>query len=165
VARHYVAPGDEDEFGDWVDAVDRASREFAGYQGMEVIRSHGSPNSNEFCVFRFDSAENLATWMLSGIRQKLLDDRRSCYRNTSKVKSYRSIGFWFDVPDASGKTPSNHKMAAVTLLVIWPMVHFIGPPISTIIPVPLLAEFVTVALIVVLMTYAVMPIVIRILAG
>lgn len=163
VARHDVPPGKEQEFTNWARGIDLASRDFDGYLGMELIRSHGESSPNFFCIFRFDSPDNLDAWMNSDERQRQLADERSCYRVSSDIRSYRSLGFWFASPNSPGAIPSDNKMALVTFLVIWPLVHFIAPLVGDFIQIQWLAEFLTIGVIVGLMTYLVMPVVVRLL--
>lgn len=56
---------------------------------------------------------------------------------------------------------SRHKMALVTFLVLWPMVHFIPGLSVQLIANPFVAEGVTVLTIVLLMTYLILPVVSR----
>lgn len=163
VARHDVAPGNEQKFVDWARRVDLASRDFDGYLGMELIRSHGESDSTFFCIFRFDSADNTDTWMNSDTRRRQLADECSFYDAPTDVQSYRSLEYWFASPKSPGAIPSDNKMALVTLLVIWPLVHFIAPLVGSFIHIDWIAEFVTIGAIVGLMTYIVMPAVVRVL--
>ena len=57
--------------------------------------------------------------------------------------------------------PPRHKMAFVTFLVLWPMVHFIPGLSVQLIANPFVAEGVTVFTIVLLMTYLILPAVSR----
>lgn len=163
VARHDVPPGKEQEFTDWARGIDLESGDFDGYLGMELIRSYGESDSNIFCIFRFDNPDNADTWMNSNERQRLLADERSFYRASNDIRSYRSLGYWFASPRSLGTMPSDNKMAFVTLLVIWPLVHFIAPLVGSFIHIDWIAELVTIGAIVGLMTYIVMPAVVRVL--
>ena len=163
VARHEVPPGKEQQFTNWARGIDLVSRDFNGYLGMELMRSDSEADRNYFCIFRFDSAENSNAWMNSDERQRQLADDRSCYCASIDIQSYRSLGFWFASSKSPGIIPSDNKMALVTLLVIWPLVHFIAPLVGDHIQTQWLAEFLTISVIVVLMTYLVMPVVIRLL--
>ena len=57
--------------------------------------------------------------------------------------------------------PPRHKMAFVTFLVLWPMVHFMPGLSAQLIANPFVAEGVTVLIIVLLMTYLILPVVSR----
>lgn len=65
-------------------------------------------------------------------------------------------------PSTKHKKPSRHKMALVTFFSIWTLVHIAMNYIHPIIPGPdFIREMLVVALIVVLMTYIVMPILMK----
>jgi antibiotic biosynthesis monooxygenase (ABM) superfamily enzyme len=164
VARHHVPADKEAEFSDWASDIDAASRRFPGYLGMDVIHSHGESDLESYCMFKFDNEENLDAWMKSDQRRKWLEDERSCSSLTANVRSFRSLGFWFASPEMLVKMPSNHKMALVTFFVIWPLVHFIPEATSAYVQTPWLAEFLSVGVIVALVTYVVMPQVTRLLS-
>jgi len=62
------------------------------------------------------------------------------------------------------QVPSQHKMAFITFVIILALVHVLMPIISANLPGPVFfQEVVAVALIVSLMTYAIMPVVTKLL--
>lgn len=163
VAKHIVPLDKRPEFEAWVRGIDRTSRGFAGYLGMEHIHSRGSSNEEHFCVFRFDNEDNLTSWMTSDDRRRWLSDERSHSAEIFTARPYSSLEFWFARPDAVSGGPSDFKMALTTFLVIWPLVHFIAPAMSQLISSSFVAEMLTVATICALVTYVFMPIVTRLL--
>ena len=165
VARHHVPVEKEVHFADWASGIDAASRRFSGYLGMDVIHSHGENDRESYCMFKFDNEANLDVWMTSNERKRWLKDPRSCSDDQADIRSFHSLGFWFASDDHPGVLPSDHKMALVTLAVIWPMVHFISPMTAKFVGIPWVAEFASVAIIVVLMTYVVMPLATRLLGA
>lgn len=163
VAKHIVPADKRADFKAWVTGIDRASRGFSGYQGMEHIHSRGESDDEHFCVFRFDSDENLTSWMSSDERGQWLADERSFSAEIFTARPYSSLEFWFGHPDSPARVPSDHKAVLVTFLVIWPLVHFISPVATHLVPKPLIAEIITVGIICALVTYVFMPIVTRLL--
>jgi len=65
---------------------------------------------------------------------------------------------------ANKQAPSRHKMAFITFVIILALVHIIMPIISANVPAPVFfQEVVAVTLIVSLTTYAIMPVVTKLL--
>jgi antibiotic biosynthesis monooxygenase (ABM) superfamily enzyme len=163
VAKHIVPTERRTDFRNWVEGIDRTSRQFLGYQGMEHIHARGESGDEHFCVFRFDSDEHLATWMSSDERGRWLADERSFGAEIFTARPYSSLEFWFPHPDDSRKAPPKYKTVLVTFLAIWPLVHFISPIASHLVQRPLVSEVLTVGVICALVTYVLMPIATRLL--
>lgn len=164
LVRHVVAPDRVEQFREWVAGISTACGEFEGYLGTEVIRPVDSDtDDNEFVViFRFDSRPNLERWVDSEEREAWLARGRE-FKSEDAVLEQHSLEFWFAPPGAAA-VPRRYKMAIVTFLVIWPMVHFIPRAVARGVGSRgLLAEALGTATIVLAMTYVVMPLVSRLL--
>jgi antibiotic biosynthesis monooxygenase (ABM) superfamily enzyme len=162
IARHKVIPGRVALFEEWQNGISEVCMAFPGYLGTEVIRP--VDGSHEFVViFRFDTYENLESWMGS-------DERARWIRKTDEFSEeppridYHSLEFWFSPERNEGRAPTRYKMALVTFMVIWPLVHFVPRLIADGLGGPsLVSEVTSVGTIVLLMTYVVMPTVTRVL--
>jgi hypothetical protein len=159
LVRHVVAPEHVEQFRAWVSGISGASSEFEGYMGTEVIRPVSDGDGGEFVViFRFNSYPNLERWLGSPERERWLARGRDFASPDAELEQH-SLEFWF-APSKSSSIPPRYKMAIVTFLVIWPLVHFLPPLVGRAIgPGTLGAEVVGVAAIVGLMSYVVMPLV------
>ncbi len=121
----------------------------------------GSPDN--LLAFRFDTPAHLAAWDRSDMRREWLAKIADATEDVS-AERVTGLEFWFRLPNVPGGiTPPRAKMAAVTLLAIYPLVLsaqvFVAPRLSWL-PVPA-RVLVTSALMVALMTYAVMPLFVR----
>ena len=144
--------------------ITASSKQYPGYLGTEVIRPVGSSSPEHVCIFRFDTFPNLDAWMKSDDRLAWLDRVSEFSNSEPDIRHYHSLEFWFSPEHHAGRAPAKYKMALVTLAVIWPMVHFIPRALNSVVPMPsLAAELTSVATIVLLMTYLVMPTVTRLL--
>jgi uncharacterized protein len=136
---------------------------YEGFLGSEVIKPMGV-DSNEFVtIFRYDTYEHLQRWMDSQERDLFLQRTREFTEEPVQV-AYHSLAYGCyvqdDIATTSSTLPSKHKMSIVTFLVIWLQVHFIPPLVSRIPNLPELAsEALTTALIVVLTSYLILPII------
>ncbi len=167
LARHAIRRGQEDVFDHWTRGITEDCKAFDGYLGTEVIRPvvNSTPESNnEFVsIFRFDNYDHLQIWMDSSVRAQWLA-RTKEFSDESPQVDYHSLEYWFSPQRHHGQAPSKHKMAIVTFLALWPLVHFIPPATARFTTSPFVTEIVSLAAIVALMTYVVMPAATRALA-
>lgn len=164
VAMHVVPKSMEEAFKSWVREIDEAARCFAGYKGVEHIHSRSSSDLEHFCIFRFDTEDHLDEWIRSEARERLLNDQRSCSTSLFTAPSFKSMDVLFEAPERANGVPAGYKRAIVTFMVIWPLVHFVPPFMNTFISAKWLVEPLSIAIIVVLMTYIAMPFLTRLLA-
>ncbi|MGR6873783.1 hypothetical protein ACU6U9_16045 [Pseudomonas sp. HK3] len=160
IAKHDVTFGKESEFKTWMSEIGQCCKLFPGYLGTELIRPTDTNSNTHVCIFRFDNFENLENWMNSDKRKELLTQTSHFSESESAYEHYHSLEFWFD---KNVKTPARSKMALITFLAIWSLVHFLGPIIAHTLPAPFwIQEMITIGLIVILMTFVIMPIVIKV---
>ena len=165
IVRHEVDEGRDTEFRNWMHGITDACSNFDGYLGTEVVRPTGAEVGQRVCIFRFDTYPHLERWMQSDARKSWLERTGEFSSTPADLSHYEGLDFWFEPKRGGGGPPSKHKMALVTFVVIWPMVHFIPAAVGRAVPNPQLAqEGISVLAIVLLMTYAVMPLTTRALA-
>ncbi len=163
IARHKVRPGCEEIFENWVVGIAGASQSFEGYLGTEVIRPLTEAENEFVAIFRFNTYEHLRIWTASSERLAWTSKTDSFSDEASRVVTH-GLEFLFLPNSAEGRGPKRYKMALVTFLVIWPLVHFIPPIVAKALGArPLAIEATSVAVIVLLMTYFLMPAATRLL--
>ena len=165
LAEHRVRPGSEQAFERWMEGISADSKGFAGYLGTEVISPLDDADDAYVSIFRFDNYAHLDAWLKSPERQAWLDKHHEFSDEPASLR-YHSLEFLFSPEEHAGRAPSKHKMALVTFVVIWPLVHFVPVPLAWVLGAspPIVMEATSVGVIVLLMTYAVMPGVTRLLA-
>lgn len=163
LARHAVRPQDEEAFERWMSGITDACNRFEGYLGSEVIRPLGDASNEFVSIFRFDTFANLDRWLHSPERDAWLG-RTGEFSDEPVQLHYHSLEFWFSPERHEGRAPPKHRMALVTFLVIWPLVHFVPRLFDDALGPGLAAEVASVGAIVLLMTYAVMPLVTSVFA-
>jgi len=141
VVTRRVKRGREKEAERWISGITQAAMKFEGHLGANIIPST-NPQKPEYVVnFRFNNDENLKKWEESTI--------------------------WFTLPDKPFQVPPpRYKMAIATILALYPTVKLVGTISNSLtaytsISFHLLVELTAT---VVLMTYLVMPVMIRLLA-
>jgi antibiotic biosynthesis monooxygenase (ABM) superfamily enzyme len=139
----------------------------AAADAVEVLRGASTPGWQDYhIVYRFADRDHLQAWEASASRRQLttrLDEL------TMPARAWRrelpGLEAWFDL-GVSQPPPSRARVALLTYLGIWPLVSialkFLGPDLSQL---PFLAQTASITgLLVLTMTYAVMPLLTRLLA-
>jgi uncharacterized protein len=159
-----IRQGSEREFEAWRREISAAALEFPGHMGINVITPSGS--QREYVViFRFDTYEHLRTWQESDIRRKLLKKAEPFREQEPSYRLESGLEYWFAPPGVPASPPP-WKMAIVTVLGVWPvsmLVPWLLNPLIANLPQLLQALLVSIG-IVILLTWAVMPVLVRILS-
>jgi antibiotic biosynthesis monooxygenase (ABM) superfamily enzyme len=162
VARR-IAPGREADFEEWSADLTRAASVFPGYLGAGMLRP-GHVGDPWHVVFRFDSAEHLATWESSPERRTLLTAGEELVHSTD-MHRISGLETWFALPGRTAPAPPRWKMFVVSAGAIyvlnllvnlaygWSVAKWPVPPRLAVVSVPVTA----------LMTWVVMPRVARLL--
>jgi len=151
------------EFGAWRREVSAAALGFPGHMGVNVILP-GKEGREYVVIFRFDTYEHLRDWQESDIRRELLKKAEALVEGGPSYQLESGLEYWF-VPGGTPSLPPTWKMAVVTVLAVWPVsicVQWLLQPLMGKLPMPLRALLAAVG-IVILLTWAVMPVLVRIL--
>lgn len=158
-----VRKGCEREFEAWRREISAAALEFPGHMGVNVILPSGA--EREYVViFRFDTYEHLRAWQESDIRRELLKKAERFRESEPSYRLESGLEYWF-APSNPPSSPPRWKMAIVTALGVWPvslLVPWLLNPLIDRAPSMLQALLIA-AGIVILLTWAVMPVLVKIL--
>jgi uncharacterized protein len=168
------------EFEDWMDGIVHESLKFEGHLGVDVIRPVEQSKPEYVIIFRFNTLNNLLKWERSQARKKWLEKSKDVVEGEDKVQKLTGLEFWFTPhsphlvkPEANNNedtspsmnVPPRYKMAIVTVGIIFVLLYTLIPPIRQLtetLPL-LLSDLLGVIIIVLLMTYLIMPSVTRLL--
>jgi antibiotic biosynthesis monooxygenase (ABM) superfamily enzyme len=165
--------GKTEEFERWQDGLIHEAMKFEGHMGVNIIRPPNMSNPEYVIILRFDNFENLAKWEKSEIRKKWIEKGKDLIEGKAKVEKQIGLEFWFTpsldnvstVIEQQAQQPPRYKMAIVVTGIIFILVSILLPQVEQAtagLPV-LLSTFVGVAIMVLLMTYVIMPSVTRLL--
>lgn len=156
------------EFEEWMDGVVHEAMKFEGHMGVNIIRpSDPSVNPEYVIIFRFNSYDNLAKWENSEIRNQWIKKSKDLTEGEPLVEKQTGLEFWF-TPRSSGAVapaPPRYKMAIVVTAIIFVLINTLIPLIRQVtaeLPI-VVSTLVGTAIMVLLMTYVVMPSVTRVL--
>ena len=155
-----VQKGKEKAFEDLSAKMTEAASRFPGYLGA-VLFPPCSPDDPEYRIaFKFDSQAHLDAWLASAERMRWLDEIEALLQEPSRMDVVSGLTPWFSLPGRNPVTPPRkYKMAVVSWLGLFPTVAVIfalfGEPLQHL---PLLPRVALVtAVVIILMTYVIMP--------
>ncbi|MFZ1731479.1 MAG: antibiotic biosynthesis monooxygenase [Bacteroidota bacterium] len=164
VVRRTVKPGKEQDFEEWLKGIMRDAMAFEGHLGAGIIRPSSKSRPEYVIVFRFDTYENLIAWETSDVRRGWVMRVQPLITGEMSVQRMTGLEYWFTLPEHPGITPPpRYKMAFVTWLALFPIVIIVPPIIVQFLgAIPSWGQIMVVAAVMVLlMTYAVMPLMTR----
>ncbi|NER35353.1 MAG: antibiotic biosynthesis monooxygenase [Oscillatoria sp. SIO1A7] len=154
-----VQAGREAEYESWIKNITQVASTYLGYMGMNVIRPQPGVRPEYVVVFRFDSYENLKAWMTSRERQYWLAQAKPLVASDPEIQQISGIDAWFSIPGRALTTPPRYKMALLTWAVVYVLINFLNTFVTPLLkPLPLpIASAIVCGIMVVLLTYIVMP--------
>ena len=171
------------EFEEWMDGIIHEAMRFEGHMGVNVIRPSDPSNPEYVIIFRFNTFENLARWENSEVRREWLAKSKEVAEGEPVIEKQTGLEIWFTPRSRSGGSikgdkastttttttapiaPPRYKMAIVITAIIFILVSILIPQIrqlTTGLHIHL-STFLGVAIMVLLMTYVIMPSVTRLL--
>jgi uncharacterized protein len=168
------------EFEEWMDGIIHEAMRFEGHMGVNVIRPSDLSNPEYVIIFRFNTFENLARWENSEVRREWIAKSKEVAEGEPVIEKQTGLEVWFTPRSSSGSIrgnnasstttapsapPPRYKMAIVITAIIFILVSILLPQIrqlTTGLHIHL-STFLGVAIMVLLMTYVIMPFVTRLL--
>jgi antibiotic biosynthesis monooxygenase (ABM) superfamily enzyme len=162
------------EFEEWMDGIIHEVMKFEGHMGSNIIRPTDELTNPEYVIiFRFSTYENLAKWERSEIRKEWLEKSMKVTEGEAVIEKQTGLEFWFTPrsgrPDKTHElpivTPPRYKMAIVVTAIIFVLVSIMLPQVqqATRSLPGVLSTLIGVVIMVLLMTYVIMPAVTRVL--
>ncbi len=122
VTSRRVKPGCEAEFERWLEGIGAVAARYPGYVARHVTRPADHEHPEYVIVFRFTSYSTLRGWTESTERQAWLEKVKPFVLDDYRETALTGLEAWFTVPSKPGQAPPpRYKMAAVTLLVVYPL--------------------------------------------
>jgi hypothetical protein len=166
VVRRLVKPERQLQFEEWAKGVIAEAGKFPGHMGATLLTPALTGGSENLLVFRFDTEPHLAAWNQSAAKTEWLGKIADSVVGDAEARSATGLEYWFHLPGVrvSG-APSRVRMAFATFLGILPLTLaaalYLPAPLLKL-PVALRVGVVS-AIIVIMMTYVVMPLLTRML--
>lgn len=151
------------EFEHWMEGIIHAALKCEGFMGINVIRPQDPGKPEYVMIFHFDKYENMTPWENSDEHRQWVERGRTVVEGEPRIERKTGLEFWFTPRSSGMPAPLRHKMAIVHAVVISALVSTVLPLIqlATYGLHPALRLVIRVVMMVLLMTYAVMPAVTR----
>ena len=167
VVRRRIDPERAQDFEAWLAGVLAAASSFEGHQGAQVLQPEDPSRQDYVLLFRFATAAQLRAWETSDVARTWLA-KAEAFTRELRIEKLTGLEFWFHVPGSAGarRPPPRPKMAVATVVGLYPLILFVAPVLGRALgaqPRPL-AVLASTSIMVLLMTYAVMPAVTRLLS-
>jgi len=122
VTSRRVKPGCEAEFERWLEGIGAVAARFPGYLARHVTRPQDHEHPEYVIVFRFSNVAALRAYTESAERKEWLEKVKPLVLDDFKETALTGLETWFTLPGRPGQPPPpRYKMAAVTLLVVYPL--------------------------------------------
>jgi len=163
VITHHILEGKQKEYEKWLDEILPVSKHATGFIDLQIVRPIPKLTFVYTVIIRFDTIDNLKSWMESQDRKQLIEKASPFFRKNDRYQIKSGLDFLFNAENEGHKVPVRWKQYLVT----WSAIY----PLSLIIPVLLLPflrwlgiplnhyfdAFINSGCIVLLMVYVVMP--------
>lgn len=151
----------------WMQGISEAARPFPGHRGVTIIRPEAGICAEFVIILKFDSYRHLKHWLDSEERQGWLDRAKPLVPKPAKIDILSGFETWFTLPNRpQQRPPARYKMAILTTWAVFAVVQLVNPillPLLSGLP-SLLASLLATYVGVLMLTYGVMPRLIKLFA-
>jgi uncharacterized protein len=160
IISHVVRTGREQGYEEWFHGIAADARKFKGYLGVSTIRPQDHSHPEYVVILKFDRYDNLKIWLESDVRREWIERLQPLIEKPEDIQTLTGLETWFSLPHQPLKSPPpRYKMALVTWLAVFVTLAILSrllAPILANLPT-LLSQLITSGLVVILLTYLIMP--------
>lgn len=159
VISHYVRPGRESGYEEWLKGISGAARQFKGHNGVTILRPQPGYRPEYVIILRFDNYSNLCQWMRSPQRKEWIERAKPLTERSENVQVLTGLEALVSLPQVASPPPPKYKTAFVTWIGVFLCVSILGyfvAPYLEFLPF-LLRQAIMTAIVVILLAYIVMP--------
>lgn len=160
IISHVVRLGREQGYEQWFQGIATDARKFKGHLGVSAIRPRDHAHPEYVVILKFDCYDNLKRWLESDTRRQWLERLQPLIEKPESLQTLTGLETWFTLSSEPIKSPPpRYKMALVTWLGVFSTIAVVSrllAPLISRLPV-LLNQLITTGLVVVLLTYLIMP--------
>jgi uncharacterized protein len=159
VISHYIRPGRELGYEEWLEGISQAASQFEGHNGVTILRPKSNSGSEYVIILRFNNYNNLCQWMRSPERRDWIERAKPLIEKPENVQVLTGLEALVSLPNVASTPPPKYKTAFVTWIGVFICVstlgHFVAPYLAGL-PY-LLRQAIITGLVVLLLAYVVMP--------
>ncbi len=159
VISHYIRPGRESGYEEWLQGISQVARQFEGHNGVTILKPKPGSKGEYVIILRFDTYNHLCTWMRSPERKEWIERAQPLIEKPENVQILTGLEALVSLPNTASSPPPKYKTAFVTWIGVFlcasTLGYFLGPYL-TVLPY-LLRQAIMTGIVVVLLAYVVMP--------
>lgn len=163
VISHRIKDEHQSNYEKWLDEIVPLAKTYPGHLGVVIIRPVPGATVTYTIVIRFDTRDNLLTWMGSRERTRLINKVQPFLAEDDKFEVLSGLDFWFTPEDVKARLPTHWKQFLVTWSAVYPLVIGVSMILENFIQKFTIYEnhylklLLTTGIVVLLMVYVVMP--------
>lgn len=163
VITHHILDGKEPQYEKWLDEIVPITKHSNGFIDLQIVRPIPHLTFVYTVIIRFDTIENLKTWMESEDRKMLIKKANPLFRKNDNYQIKSGLDFLFNTENEGKKVPKRWKQFLVTWSAIYPLsllIPLLVLPFLRFLKIPAHHYFdalINSGFIVFLMVFAVMP--------
>ncbi|NES80264.1 MAG: antibiotic biosynthesis monooxygenase [Moorea sp. SIO2B7] len=159
VISHYIRPGRESGYEEWLQGISQAARQFEGHNGVTILRPQPGSRAEYVIILRFDTYKNLCQWMRSSERKEWIERAKPLTEKLENVQVLTGLEALVSLPNKNSSPPPKYKTALITWIGVFicasTLGYFLAPYLAGL-PY-LLRQAIMTGLVVFLLAYVVMP--------
>ncbi|SDF98123.1 hypothetical protein SAMN05421827_102308 [Pedobacter terrae] len=163
VITHHILEGKQKEYEKWLDEIVPITKHSQGFIDLQIVRPIPKLTFVYTVIIRFDTIDNLKSWMESGDRKQIIEKASPFFRKNDRYQIKSGLDFLFNAENEGHKVPVRWKQYLVTWSAIYPLsliipvllqpfLRWLGIPVNH-----YFDAFINSGCIVLLMVYLVMP--------
>ena len=126
VISHHVKERYKNHYDEWLKEITPVSKTYPGHLGVGIVYPVPGASVTYTIIIRFDTRENLLTWMHSADRKKLIQKVQPYLEKDDQFFVQSGLDFWFTPEEAKAKLPTKWKQFVITWSAIFPLVLMIS---------------------------------------
>ncbi|MFD1604811.1 antibiotic biosynthesis monooxygenase [Flavobacterium artemisiae] len=163
VISHHILDGKEQQYEQWLDEIFPVTKHSNGFIDLQIVRPIPHLTFVYTVIIRFDTIENLKTWMNSEERKMWIKKANPLFRKNDNYQIKSGLDFLFSNESENNKVPVRWKQFLVTWSAIYPLsllIPLVTLPFLSFLQIPknhFFEALISSACIVFLMVFVVMP--------
>ena len=121
VISHYISEGNQKQYEAWLDEIAPICKSSIGFMDWQIIRPIPKITFNYTVIVRFDTIENLKSWMESNDRKQLIEKAKPLLAKDDQYIIKSGLDFLFSPENANQNVPVKWKQYLVTWSAIYPL--------------------------------------------
>lgn len=152
-------------FRKWIAKIHQVEARFPGFKGVYIQSPSESQGKNWIVFLQFDTPENLDRWLASSERRQVLKEAQPLIAALESHRVISPYAGWFSSFAENGKEPAPWKQTMLVLLVLFPIIMSERKYLAPLIDIlgSSLTVFIGNLMSVLLISWPLMPLVIRLL--